>query len=239
MLFFQPSDVLYTAASEINCFHSFADIKFHATVHLGMIHTSSLILWGDHNTVTLLIIQYQKKKKIKLWGRERNYLAIIVSPCLKSWVLLLVINRRYILSRLSVTILWCIILITIGLFVSAHTVSFLNKLIMGYTVFLPCPIYIDTPSAKFLLNIYTINWTKWQKKKKKKRRKKKKKGASFTLVSDAGSPQMECEHFLGWVPPRFHSHSWLLRSHQSRSWLRCQRRRHLESCARIRASYLH
>lgn len=36
---------------------------------------------------------------------------------------------------------------------------------MGYTVFLPCPIYIDTPSAKFLLNIYTNNWTKWQKEK--------------------------------------------------------------------------
>lgn len=50
--------------SVINCFHSFADIKFHATVHLRMIHTSSLILWGNHNTVTLLIIQY-KKKKIK------------------------------------------------------------------------------------------------------------------------------------------------------------------------------
>lgn len=167
MLFFQPSDVLHTAASAINCFCSFTDIKFHATVHLGTIHTSSLTLWGNHNTVTLLIIQ-TNNKKIKLWGGERNYLAIIVSPCLKSWVLLLVINRRYILFRLSVTILQCIILNAIGLFLSAHTVSFLNKLIMGYTVFLPCPIYIDTPSAKFLLNIYTINWTKWQKKPNRK-----------------------------------------------------------------------
>lgn len=35
-----------------------------------------------------------------------------------------------------------------------------------------------------------------KKKKEKKRKKRKKKGASFTLVSDAGSPQMECEHFL-------------------------------------------
>lgn len=39
--------------------------------------------------------------------------------------------------------------------------------------------------------------TKKKKKKKQKKKKKKKNGASFTLVSDAGSPQMECEHFLG------------------------------------------
>lgn len=64
MMLFQPSDVLYTAASAINCFHSFVDIKCHETGYLGMIHTSSLILWGDHNTVTLLIIQYKIKIKI-------------------------------------------------------------------------------------------------------------------------------------------------------------------------------
>lgn len=112
----------------------FADIKFHATVHSRMIHTHSLILWGDHNTVTLLITQYQKKPQNipTLWERKKLFSSYF-SPCLKSWVLLLVINRRYALSRLSVTILWCIILKTIGLFVSAHTVSFLNKLIMGYT----------------------------------------------------------------------------------------------------------
>lgn len=53
---------------------------------------------------------------------------------------------------------------------------------MGYTVFLHCPIYIDTPSAKFLLNIYTINWIKWQKKeKKKKKEEEEKEEGSFLL----------------------------------------------------------
>jgi len=73
MLFFQPSDVLYTAASVINCFHSFADIKFHATVCLGMNHMSFLILWGDHNTVTLLITQYEKKYNQTLGERKKLF----------------------------------------------------------------------------------------------------------------------------------------------------------------------
>lgn len=113
----------------------FADIKFHVTVHSSMIHTHSLILWGDNNTVTLLITECQQKPQNNptLWERKKLFSSYF-PPCLKSWVLLLVINRRYTHSRLSVTILWFIMLNTIGLFVSAHTVSFLNKLIMGYTV---------------------------------------------------------------------------------------------------------
>lgn len=36
-----------------------------------------------------------------------------------------------------------------------------------------------------------------KKKKREEEEEEEEEGASFTLVSDAGSPQMECEHFLG------------------------------------------